>query len=264
MIPRRKICVEASPEPLPPRLAEFERVYRGQFGAIAAYFARRCAEPQLVADLTADTFVAAIRSFDERDPARTSDRAWTIGVARRVYARYRESDPRESRPGGRGSAQQLLDRAETKELMWWIDVERSSRELMERLAPMSVLDREAVELVDLCGLTAGGGRARARRLDGRAARAPRAHATRACAVKEVAVSRFEDRLWAELVEQHGAAARRAARPGSRAAAASPPRAARGRRARARHRPRGARDRASGTGVARAPTPSSPTRTGRSP
>ncbi len=142
-----------APQALPPRLAEFERVYRGQFGAIAAYFARRCEEPQLVADLTADTFVAAIRSFAERDPGRTSDRAWTIGVARRVYSRYRESDPRERRPGGRGSAEQLLDRAETKELMWWIDVEQSSRELMERLAPMSALDREAVELVDLCGLS---------------------------------------------------------------------------------------------------------------
>jgi RNA polymerase sigma-70 factor (ECF subfamily) len=144
---------EGTREPLSPRLGEFERVYRGQFGAIAGYFARRSAEPQLVADLTADTFVAAIRSFNERDPARSSDLAWTIGVARRVYARYRESDPRESRPGGRGSAEQLLDRAETKELMWWIDVERSSRELMERLAPMSVLDREAVELVDICGLS---------------------------------------------------------------------------------------------------------------
>ena len=142
-----------SPEALSPRLAEFERVYRAQFGAVAAYFARRCAEPQLIADLTADTFVAAIRSFGEHDPRRTSDRAWAIGVARRVYARYRESDPRESRPDSQGSAQQLLDRAETKELMWWIDVERSSRELMERLAPMSALDREALELVELCELT---------------------------------------------------------------------------------------------------------------
>jgi RNA polymerase sigma-70 factor (ECF subfamily) len=141
------------PEPLSSRLAEFERVYRGQFGAVASYFARRCAEPQLVADLMADTFVAAIHSFNERDPTRTSDRAWTIGVARRVYARYRESDPRERRPGSRGSAQQLLNRVEAKELMWWIDVEQSSRELMERLAPMSVLDREAAELVDLCELT---------------------------------------------------------------------------------------------------------------
>ena len=71
-----------------------------------------------------------------------------------MYTRFRESDPREQ-AGGRSSAQQLLDRAETKELMWWIDVERSSRELMERLAPMSALDREALELVDLCGLSHG-------------------------------------------------------------------------------------------------------------
>jgi RNA polymerase sigma factor (sigma-70 family) len=138
---------------LPPRLAAFERVYRAQFGAVAAYFARRCEEPQLVADLTADTFVAAIQSFAGYDPARAGPRAWAIGIARRVYARYRESDPREREARGSRSAHRLLDHAETKELMWWIDVERSSRELMERLSEMSVLDREAVELVDLCGLT---------------------------------------------------------------------------------------------------------------
>jgi RNA polymerase sigma-70 factor (ECF subfamily) len=39
--------------------------------------------------------------------------------------------------------------------MWWIDLERSSRGLIERLARMSALDREAVELVDICGLTPG-------------------------------------------------------------------------------------------------------------
>jgi len=138
---------------LSPRLAEFERVYRAEFGAVAAYFARRCDEPQLVADLTADTFVAAIRSFEEYEAGRTGSRAWAISIARRVYGRYLESDPRDQASGGRTSATGLLDRAETKELMWWIDVERSSRELMERLRAMSALDREAVELVDLCGLS---------------------------------------------------------------------------------------------------------------
>jgi RNA polymerase sigma-70 factor (ECF subfamily) len=138
---------------LPPRLLEFERLYRAEFGAVAAYFARRCEDPQLIADLTADTFVAAIHSFEGHGAARASAHAWTLGIARRVYARYRESDPRDQAKGGRGSAQRLLDGAETKELMWWIEVEQSSRELMERLAPMSALDREALELVDLCGLT---------------------------------------------------------------------------------------------------------------
>ncbi len=37
--------------------------------------------------------------------------------------------------------------------MFWIDVERSSRGLIERLERMSKLDREAVELVELCELT---------------------------------------------------------------------------------------------------------------
>ena len=140
---------------LSPRLEAFERVYRAEFGAVAAYFARRCEQPQLVGDLTADTFVAAIRSFAEYDPARGGSRAWAIGIARRVYARYRESDPRDRAARGSRSAHGLLGAAETKELMWWIDLERSSRELMERLSEMSVLDGEAVELVDLCGLTPG-------------------------------------------------------------------------------------------------------------
>jgi RNA polymerase sigma-70 factor, ECF subfamily len=137
----------------PPRLQEFERVYRSQFGAVASYFARRYDEPQLVADLTADVFVAAIQSFRDFNPAETSPRAWAIGIARRVWLRYRGSDPRGEDPARRDSLQRLLDRAETKELMWWIEVERSSRGLMDGLARMSRLDREAVELIDLCELT---------------------------------------------------------------------------------------------------------------
>ncbi len=137
------------------RLAEFERVYRSQFGPVASYFARRYDAPQLVADLTADTFVAAIQSFGDFDFAETSPRAWAIGIARRVWLRYRESDPRAEDPARRDSLQRLLDGTETKELMWWIEVERSSRELMERLSRMSRLDGEAVELVELCELTPG-------------------------------------------------------------------------------------------------------------
>ncbi len=141
--------------PLLSLLAEFERVYRSQFGAVASYFARRYDAPQLVADLTADTFVAAIQSFRDFDPAKTSPRAWAIGIARRVWLRYRESDPRAEDPARRDSLQGLLDETETKELMWWVEVERSSRELMERLGRMSRLDGEAVELVELCELTPG-------------------------------------------------------------------------------------------------------------
>jgi len=135
------------------RASDFARFYRAQFGPVVSYFARRYADPQLVADLTADTFVMAIRSFGEHDRRSASPRARAIGLARRVWLRYRESDPRGEDPQRRRSIERLLDRAETKELRWWIDLEQSSRELTERLARMSVLDREALELVDLCELT---------------------------------------------------------------------------------------------------------------
>ena len=137
----------------PVRLAEFERIYRSQFGTVVAYFARRYEDPQLVADLTADTFVAAIQAFAAPGPRAASPRAWTIGIARRIWMRHRGSDPRGESPSRRRSLERLLDADETKELMWQIDLERSSRELVERLQRMPPLDREALELVELCELS---------------------------------------------------------------------------------------------------------------
>jgi RNA polymerase sigma factor (sigma-70 family) len=140
-----------TPSSLPPHLAQFEQVYRAEFGHVAAYFARRTLDPQFVADLTADTFVAAIQSLDTLNLERASARAWILGIARRVYLRYRESDPRTAER--QGLTERMLDAEEAKELTWRIEIERSSRELIGRLERMSALDREAVELVDLCGLT---------------------------------------------------------------------------------------------------------------
>ena len=44
-------------------LAQFEEIYRSNVGLLAAYFARRCREPQEVADLTSETIVRAAGSF---------------------------------------------------------------------------------------------------------------------------------------------------------------------------------------------------------
>ena len=56
--------------------------------AVTAYFARRSADPQTVADLTADTFVQAITSFATFDPRKGTSRAWVFGIARRIYAAH--------------------------------------------------------------------------------------------------------------------------------------------------------------------------------
>jgi hypothetical protein len=57
-------------------LAEFEHTYRTNVDVVMAYFARRCAEPQTVADLTSETFVRAASAFGGFDPGRGSARAW--------------------------------------------------------------------------------------------------------------------------------------------------------------------------------------------
>ncbi len=134
-------------------LADFEQMYRGNVDVVMSYFARRCAEPQVVADLTSETFVRAAGGFDGFDPSRGSGRAWLFGIAGHVFARHCEQVV-----GGRDAAARLaghraLDELEIEELAGRIDAERAGRELIERCSQLPDLERAAVELVDLCELT---------------------------------------------------------------------------------------------------------------
>jgi RNA polymerase sigma-70 factor (ECF subfamily) len=141
------------PRRLPGRAAaEFERLYRANFAAVTAYFARRTADPQTVADLVSDTFVAAITSFATFDPRRGTPRAWLFGIARHVFARHCEDFRRDSDIRSRLTGHRPLDADETADLVGRIDAERAGRSAVERLAALSAFDREAVELVDLAGL----------------------------------------------------------------------------------------------------------------
>lgn len=134
-------------------LVEFEQVYRAHVGLVGAFFARRCAEPYTVADLTSETFVQAIGSFATFDASRGTSRAWLFGVARRVYARHcaEVADGRDA--AIRYAARRVLEDDELEELVAKIDAERAGRELIERWTRLPAIDRDAVELVDLAGLT---------------------------------------------------------------------------------------------------------------
>jgi DNA-directed RNA polymerase specialized sigma24 family protein len=72
-------------------IAEFERLYRANVDAVTGYFARRSRDPHVVADLTADTFVAVITALGTFDPRKGTARAWMFGIARRVYASHCEA-----------------------------------------------------------------------------------------------------------------------------------------------------------------------------
>jgi RNA polymerase sigma factor (sigma-70 family) len=131
----------------------FEALYRSEVAAIMSFFARRSRDPQLVFDLTADTFVEAMRSFASQPPARGSERAWLFTIARRVYARHCERAAHRQAADQRACARQILDDHEIDELAERIDSTRAGRRLLEQLAQLPAMDREAVELVDLAGLT---------------------------------------------------------------------------------------------------------------
>ena|SRR5579859_2701980 len=139
----------------PPRaaLAEFERVYRDNVDIVMGYFARRCAEPQSVADLTSETFVRAAGAFGTFDPRRGTARAWVFGIAAHVYARHCADSASARDVVVRLAGRRALHHDELDELAARIDAERIGRQLVQRCAQLPDLERSAVELVDLSGLT---------------------------------------------------------------------------------------------------------------
>jgi RNA polymerase sigma-70 factor (ECF subfamily) len=136
-------------------VAEFERIYRDNVDVVMAFFARRTTEPQAVADLTADTFVAAITSLATFDPRKGSARGWVLGIARRVFAAHCESVSRQQDRVTRLAGRRDLEADQIEELEAKIDAQRASRRLLLALAALSETDRAAVELVDVAGLKPG-------------------------------------------------------------------------------------------------------------
>ncbi len=134
-------------------LADFEQVYLDNVDSLMSYFARRCVEPQVVADLTSETFLRAAGAFGGFDPARGSPRAWLFGIAGHVYARHCRQAADGRSAAARYAARRACEPDEIEELTARIDAQRSGRELIERCSQLPELERAAIELVDLAGLT---------------------------------------------------------------------------------------------------------------
>jgi RNA polymerase sigma-70 factor (ECF subfamily) len=151
----RPVAVSARSRGRPPGspLEEFEQVYVRNVDVLMGYFARRCRDPQTVADLTSETFVRAVDGFAGFDPRRGSDRAWLFGIAARVFARHCDQSA-----GGRDAMVRLggyrpLDADEIEELAERIDAEREGAAMMRRCEQLPAVERSAIELVDLEGLS---------------------------------------------------------------------------------------------------------------
>jgi len=134
---------------------EFEAVYKANVGPVTAFFARRLRDPQQVADLTSQTFVEAIKSA-ETFQGRGSPTAWLIAIARRVYANHLADEAIGANLIDQLGGRLILDQSEIEDLAARIDAQRDGRELLDRAARLSGVEREAIELVDLMGLTPKG------------------------------------------------------------------------------------------------------------
>ena len=151
----RAVTVRAEPrqQPPPSPLEEFEQIYLRNVDLLMGYFARRCREPQTVADLTSETFVRAVDGFAGYDPDRGSDRAWLFGIASRVFARHCDQTANGRDVVARLAGHRTLDDDEIEELAGRIDAEREGAALMARCAQLPAIERAAIELVDVEGLS---------------------------------------------------------------------------------------------------------------
>lgn len=130
-IRERPAAVRAQARDRPPTspLDEFEQVYLRNVEVLMGYFARRCRDPQTVADLTSETFVRAMTGFARFDPRRGSDRAWLFGIAARVFARHCEQSAGDRDVVERLGGHRALDEDEFEELAARIDAEREGAAL---------------------------------------------------------------------------------------------------------------------------------------
>lgn len=135
------------------RRSEFDGVYRANVAAVTGFFARRCTEPQTVADLTSQTFVEAVGSFASFDARKGSPRAWLFGIARHVYAEHYAAAIDGRSATRRLGGQMVVDEDEIEQLAARIDDQCAGRRLLERCARLPERDRAAIELVDLAGLS---------------------------------------------------------------------------------------------------------------
>jgi RNA polymerase sigma factor (sigma-70 family) len=131
---------------------EFERVYRENVAGISAFFARRATEPEVVADLTSQTFVEAIASAPTYQ-GRGTPRAWLFAIARATYARHCQAGAEAAGLVQRLAGQMVWEEDERLDVMQRIDAEHDGRELLQRAGRLPAGERAALELVDLAQLT---------------------------------------------------------------------------------------------------------------
>jgi RNA polymerase sigma-70 factor (ECF subfamily) len=130
--------------------------YRRHRDVVLRFAVRRCATPDDVADVVAETFLAAYRGAGRYRAEFDSARPWLLGIARRVVLRQRRSLARRLRLVGRAASAATAPRFvadEHEAVDAAIDAARRRPELTAALAGLPAAEREVLELVAEADLT---------------------------------------------------------------------------------------------------------------
>jgi RNA polymerase sigma-70 factor (ECF subfamily) len=119
---------------------EFALFYRRYAQDVLAYFVRRVRDAEAAADLTAETFAAAIIARERFNPARGSAAAWLYGIAAHKLADFQRRGRLEDRARRELG---MARRAVTAEDV--VEIEALGEEIVaEMLSPLPLEQREAV------------------------------------------------------------------------------------------------------------------------
>jgi RNA polymerase sigma factor (sigma-70 family) len=130
-----------------------EAFYAAHYADVVRYFARRLQDPHDVADLVADTFIAAMENAPKYDPRRGRPLAWLLGIGHNTLRRFYRQRLADRQAVARFAGRRLLDADDVALLEDQIDNERRAHSAYRMLGELSAADRELVELVDITGLS---------------------------------------------------------------------------------------------------------------
>ena len=125
--------------------AAFEAFYRRHVDAVTGYFMRRTRDPEVAADLMAETFAAALLSLPRYRPGAAPATAWLFGIARNKLAHWQRRQGVERRARRRlGIGEVELDEADLTAIEALADAQRAETVMRGELALLPAEQRAAI------------------------------------------------------------------------------------------------------------------------
>ena len=115
-------------------LEDFGRFYDRYVKALLTFFQRRTRDPEVAADLTAETFAAAMVARGRYQARGSTGAAWLFAIAQNKLADYRRRGSTEDRMRAKLGMQPVPVSAEDADMIRWL-AEEAAAQMVEELPP---------------------------------------------------------------------------------------------------------------------------------